>query len=198
MASVAEEMVRIADAEWRFFGCMIEDKEGNVNNTGYRETDFGYWQRVGHYWHVGVGLDYTGLNTDKYWSAAFVSYVMKVAGAGAKFNYSARHSDYINKAIDDCLGNNRNAGFWGRSLEERAPAIGDLVCYAREEGIGFSSRPEKYASHADIVVAVNPGEIEVIGGNVHDSVTKKILAADEYGRLSDPRKKWFTVLQNRL
>ena len=32
------------------------------------------------------------------WSAAFVSYVMRIAGAGARFPYSASHSDYIDIA----------------------------------------------------------------------------------------------------
>ena len=38
------------------------------------------------------------------WSAAFVSYVMRIAGAGARFPYSASHSDYINLAKQMKLG----------------------------------------------------------------------------------------------
>ena len=52
--------------------------------------------------------------------------------------------------------------------------IGDLLGFPREDGLGYDTTG-KYKSHTDIVVdvRVDEGEIDVIGGNVDDSVTQK-------------------------
>gem|GEM_PF-7009058 len=73
----------------------------------------------------------------------------------------------------------------------------DLVGYARQDGVGFDT-PAPYNSHTDIVVAVRDGEIDVIGGNVSDSVTLKTLQIDDQGRLTDSSEDWFVVLSNQL
>ena len=41
---------------------------------------------------------------DYAWSAAFISYVMRIAGAGPRFPYSADHADYINIAKQMATG----------------------------------------------------------------------------------------------
>lgn len=43
-----------------------------------------------------------------------------------------------------------------------------------------------------------PGEIDVIGGNVSDSVTLKILRTDDRGQLVDQRYRWFVVMAPRF
>jgi hypothetical protein len=41
--------------------------------------------------------------------------------------------------------------------------------------------------------------LEVVGGNVRNSVSKTTLQLDGAGRLQpEPRRQWFVVLQNRL
>src|SRR6185312_7910289 len=59
------------------------------------------------------------------WSAAFISYIMRIDGAGPKFPYAISHSVYINAA--------REGGYaiTARRLEEYAPVPGDLVCEGR-------------------------------------------------------------------
>jgi hypothetical protein len=76
------------------------------------ERQQGLWRRVGEYWwlalnagapevawtgkHDAGGIEFSaGENGTYAWSAAFVSYVMRIAGAGPRFPYSASHSDYI-------------------------------------------------------------------------------------------------------
>ena len=56
-------------------------------------------------------------------------------------------------------------------------------------------RTSNYKSHCDIVVAKRPNEIEVIGGNVNQSVTKKILTTDQMGRVA-MGGKWFAIIKN--
>jgi hypothetical protein len=76
--------------------------------------------------------------------------------------------------------------------------VGDMVAYARQDDIDFDHRTPVYKSHCDLVVAVRPGEIDVIGGNVQDSVTLKRLKTDSQGLLVDGHYRWFAVLANRL
>jgi peptidoglycan hydrolase-like protein with peptidoglycan-binding domain len=178
-------LAAIAGKEWEFFN------EGKL-----KEHQEGAWQRVGEYWKsVGSNLD--GKDTDVPWSAAFISWVMKQGGAGDHFEYSASHSTYITDAIEDRKNNDSEAAFFGYKLDEYSPKVGDLVGYSRQNGVNFNTRGF-YKSHTDIVVAVRNREIDVIGGNVSDSVTKKTLAIDSQGRLIDKSQDWFVILSNRL
>ena len=89
-------------------------------------------------------------------------------GAGSHFRYSTQHSVYISQSIRDHMKGN-DVGFWGWRLNEHRPAVGDLVCWAREAGVDFDHQKSgNYAGHCDIVVEVTEDEIFVIGGNVGD------------------------------
>lgn len=198
MSQLIQKILEVANREWQFFGQQAIDKSGNLVHRGMRETDETFWQRVGIYWQEGVGRNLNGRNTDFPWSAAFISYVMKTAGAGDRFKYSAQHSVYITWAIKNRTRNVANAAFLGFRLNERAPDLGDLVCYAREAGIGYDTTTALYKSHCDIVVAKRAGEIDVIGGNVSNSVSRKTLATNSSGLLADTHHPWFAVIQNKL
>jgi hypothetical protein len=198
MAAIVAQIIGLARQEWEFFGRQEIDLTGHTIRKGRKETDEGFWQRVGVYWLEGTGKHLTGKNDDFPWSATFVSYVMRKAGAGDRFKYSAQHSVYIRAAILAKTKNIATAGFWGHRLSERAPEPGDLICYARQLGVSYDTPSADYKSHADIVVARHAGEIEVIGGNVGNSVTVKHLAIDGNGLLIDDQFAWFAVLQNRL
>ena len=52
--------------------------------------------------------------------------------------------------------------------------------------------------HCDLVVGVNKKQsnIEVIGGNVSDGVSKRILSTDNKGYLNDTNNDWFTIIKN--
>ena len=65
------------------------------------------------------------------WSATFISYVMRIAGAGAHFPYAADHAEYINIAKQMATG---AASGWVVSAERPsayAPQPGDLICMGR-------------------------------------------------------------------
>jgi hypothetical protein len=197
MSPIINNILNIANDEWIFFQQQTIDIDGRPVRRGMRETDAGFWQRVGVYWQEGVNRGLTGRNTDFPWSAAFISYVMRTAGAGNKFKYSAQHSTYITWAIRNRKRNLTDQSFWGFRLEERAPVPGDLVCYPRQAGVGYDTT-SSYKSHCDIVVAVRPNQIDVIGGNVGNSVTLKTLETDAAGNLVDDHNNWFAVIQNKL
>ena len=179
----------IALKEWQFFNRGTKKEYENVA-----------YQRVGDYWKQGLGRNLDGRDRDAPWSAAFISWVMKKAGAGNKFKYSASHSVYIREAIKNRKNNVPHAGFKGYKINEVAPKVGDLVCASRGKDagkVGYDTT-RSYSSHCDIVVATRPGEIDVIGGNVKNSVWKRPLKIDSQGKLIDRKKPWFVVIKNLL
>lgn len=184
--AVGSRMVKIARQELAFF-----------QNGALKEYQSGGIERVQDYWEsVGRG-DLDGTDEDWPWSAAFISWVMQQAGAGDRFESSASHSTYIADAVASRKRGDRNAAFAGYRLDEYAPQVGDLVGYSRQSGVSYDS-PAGYKAHTDIVVAVRDGEIDVIGGNVSDSVTLKTLKTDAQGHLIDTSADWFVVLKNQL
>lgn len=210
--------VGIALREWRAFGSVVNNEKPDplvVQPDELRpDKQPGLWQRVGDYWWSGqdAGSQAAGW-TSKYnewgrqygfggspaWSAAFISYVMRTAGAGDRFIYSTLHSDYINAAAQ---------GMWAAAAEPPetyAPQLGDLICTGRErsENIRFSALPtSRFTSHCDIVVEVQPGQLSVVGGNVAGGVTMKHVPTTPEGLLVGPegypvdtRYNWFVTLR---
>jgi hypothetical protein len=182
------------------------------------------WQRVGEYWWLGLNAGspetiWTGKHdgngvvfdpdsdSDYAWSAAFVSYVMRIAGAGARFPYSGDHADYINAARRQSLGQTAKWLVAAERAENYSPRPGDLVCFGRgaAKGLRFEDLPTPtlFTSHCDIVVDTSvAGRIAVIGGNVEDSVTMNYVPVTADGRLATPegvvldtRFPWMAVLR---
>jgi len=191
--SFRENVVAIARQEWEYF------EQGALS-----ENDPLASQRIEEYFQ-SFGEDYTG----QYWSAAFISWVMGEAGAGDQFNYSQLHADYLNQAIED-KESGSDAAFIGHKTDEYSLQVGDLIGANREgeeEGeitVTYDTAPDySYYSHADIVVATRPGEIDVIGGNVGDSVSLKTYTVDPEGRITNPddgdaSDDFFVVIENRF
>ncbi len=194
--------------EWEFFGRQTADFDGSITGAkGRQEDEDEASARVHQYWKQGTGLNFTGKDTDQPWSAAFISFIMKVSGAGARFAYSSAHRTYIFAAIAALRKPNPTYGFWGRPLEARAPEVGDLICAWRvAKGspgpIDFAeaSRGEgSYASHCDLVVEKKDGVLFAIGGNVSQSVTMKRFRLSPSGLLTPSDfPKGFALLENRM
>ena len=159
------------------------------------------------YYRTGVGdnisarqLQSKAWQSQHPWSAVFVSWVMRKAGAGKTFAYSRGHQGYIRAAKKNRLTANTASPFWAFRATEIAPQVGDLVCRARAnsgatyENIGERQRRN---THCDIVTQVRPGEIRVIGGNVHQNVDTKTLHTLPDGRLKLDGKQapYFAVIR---
>lgn len=198
----AKNAAEVCGQQWAYFGNQAYDINGHATVTGHKEGEDPWYKRVGLYWQDGAditGID--GRNHDWPWSAAFVSWVMRTAGAGSRFKYNAQHSVYVAQAIVDKLHNNTAAGYWAVRLNEERPAVGDIVCWARQAGISYdNTHGGDYEGHCDIVVEVQPTQILVVGGNVGDSVTKRPLrlengfvAGAEYGG-----EYLFALMKNRI
>jgi len=191
-----------AATEWDYFDRQTYDANGRVDHRGHLEGDDPYYKRIGVYWLEGTnthGLD--GRNHDWPWSAAFISWVMKTAGAGTRFRYSTQHSVYISQSIRDFQQQRTAAGYWGRRLQDAAPTVGDIVCWARQPGIDYDHQQGgDYKGHTDVVVEVTPDTVWIIGGNVGDSVTRRPLplAGGRLPAVTQNGEVLFALMQNRL
>ena len=191
-----KRVIDIANGEWALFGYQTIGKNGETIRVGKKENEGGWSQRVRDYW-LSVGKFLDGRDRNVPWSAAFISFVMSKAGGvfGVPFRNASAHNRYIRQYINNRKQGREDEFFVGYRINELAPKPGDLICYGRE-GEGGYDATGSYLSHCDIVVAKRPGEIEAIGGNVGDSVTKRILATDNKGLLIDRQNNWFTVIRN--
>ena len=211
--------MQIALREWRAFGQQVVFP--NVELPVDEERQEGMWQRVGEYWWLGLDPNWkeqawTGIHNengqvfpesqdgDYAWSAAFISYVMRIAGAGSRFPYTETHADYINAARRHGLGLEPGTALTAERIEVYAPQRGDLICYWRgRRPVTYDELPTgRFPAHCDIVVAIRPGELDVIGGNVDNAVAMKHIPATSDGHLAgpdgvviDPDHHYFVVLQ---
>lgn len=124
---------------------------------------------------------------DTPWSAVFVSYVMGRVGVPG-FRGSLRHLDYVR----DAFGNDGSGPYRLEDPAVATPAVGDLLCFSRMPSTVFGhagfrrwlGRPFSRAldMHCDIVVGVERGRAHLVGGNVLQGVTRRILPLNRQGR----------------
>jgi hypothetical protein len=215
-------VVAVALREWQAFGSPVNDDDHL--NWDKPERNEGLWQRVGQYWLVGMnpgapeqrwtgkhdeyGREFAPEEDEKYaWSAAFVSYVFRSAGAGGAFPYAPDHASYINAAKRMTFGTETGWVVSAERPNSYAPVPGDLICYGRDRGasLRYDDLPTagSFPAHCDIVVGPpNSGTISVIGGNVQDTVTMRHIPVVADGKLAGPdgvivdlRHAWLTVLR---
>lgn len=214
-----EAAVQIALREWRVFGQPVVFPNTELPFDAEREE--GLWQRIGEYWWLGLNpvwreQGWTGIHDENgvifppaedgnyAWSAAFISYVMRIAGAGGRFPYTATHADYIDAARRHSLGLEPGTALAAERMEIYAPQRGDLICYWRgRQSVVYDDLPAgRFAGHCDIVVAIRPGALDVIGGNVDNAVSMKHIPTTLDGHLAgldgiviDPDHHYFVVLR---
>jgi hypothetical protein len=216
----------IAMDEWRLFGSRVDDSMPGTRPAPLPwqkpERWPGLWERIGEYWWIGMNAGtrfsrWTGKHDaegrvfpasqdgDYAWSAAFISYVMREAGAGASFPYAPDHAFYVDAGwYADRLAHPRYA-VRAERVEDYAPEVGDLICFGtgRDRSLRFDDLPVRFFyGHCDIVTERKPGQLVVVGGNVDDAVTMKHVPTTSDGRLAttdghvvDPRYAWFVVVR---
>lgn len=198
--SIKPKLIATALAEWTRWGGSVRPLHG-APAIGGTETKAPYVGYVNDYWKVVGKPNWNGA-TPQAWSAAFISFCFKTAGAGTGFAYSTGHVDYCRAILAG-----RSPGL---SLVDPATttlAVGDLIWAARS-GDGCNPPPmtykaavaalkagEWFCSHCDIVVEMEEGAVDVIGGNVSNSVTQTTYSTTQ-GRITDGRHAWLGVIKN--
>jgi hypothetical protein len=187
----AQRLVDFCVSEWNSFqqGALKETHEPAVSRIG------AYWANVGK-------PEWNGNTTDQPWSAAFISFAMKEAGDNGRFKKATGHCIYINDAIKRC--DEDGAPFHGKRIEQYAPQPGDLICRTREgSDVTFDTAANTpwYTSHTDIVTAITPDQVEMIGGNLSQSVSVRRLPLLPDGRLEPAAAASagvFAIMKNNL
>ena len=198
------------DTDGRLAGSRVREAEAGLLANGQPA-----WLRVVDYWRGSGLLGsasarpgasdcaYAGMGqyaspacrafvVDTPWSAAFVSWVMARARVPG-FNGSASHVRYVRDAYRDPAGN----AYQVANPVSARPQPGDLLCYVRVAsrvyGFGglaglLSSNEAGLGMHCDIVVAANPDNDRIaylVGGNVLDGVTMRLLPLTPGGQFAD-------------
>lgn len=209
-----EDAVAIALREWRLFGSLSDLASSPEPPIAKPERAAGLWERVGEYWWLGLdgrgrearwtgkhdenGRVFPPFDDERYaWSAAFISYVMRIAGAGDRFPYAPNHAAYVNAAASG-----RSAILHAHAPQSYAPKLGDLLCFGREwaSHLRFTDLPTSgfWPGHCAIVVARQDNMLSVVGGNDEDAVTMDHIAiASDGGLTSGHSLEWSIAIEVR-
>ncbi len=207
-------IVDAATAEWKTWGKASWNRLTGKKSTGFHVDDEDDYARyvIDNYCRTVYGQPVSWptppliANDDYAWSAVTISHIMRKAGFSAsEFPVSDAHSKYIKWSIKARKNEDKSAAYWGYKVNEAKakPEVGDLVGYVRAgnltqaQALAYYDKTGSYPSHTDIVVAKRPGEIDVIGGNVLDSVTRKTMKLNANGLLADTGNDWFVVMKKR-
>jgi Uncharacterized protein conserved in bacteria (DUF2272)/Fungal chitosanase of glycosyl hydrolase group 75 len=103
------------------------------------------------------------------WSAAFVSYMVHLAGAGEHFHYSGQHSKLYHRQVNN-RDTKKSHRFWTYRPAEIRIAPGDIL-FMNSIGLRIIDFPQgrssdDYPGCADIVTSVDEHGIRTVGGNV--------------------------------
>lgn len=178
---------------------LVESEREFWSNGRYQERDPEVLSRMKDYWNAAnIAVSTAEIQSAAWqhynpWSAAFISWVMREAGARDYFAYSSAHWQYVADAKRN-VGNNDEI-FWAFRAQDKTPQVGDLVCAERlNSGITYENVDdgEGRASHCDLVTEVHARYIIVIGGNTRDdfnglsehTVGKKRFELRSDGRLA--------------
>lgn len=207
--AIRRALLHLADREWVFFGSqrvVYTAEEESIPHVGlWEDEDHERISRVNQYWRAVGRPGITGLQCQKPWSAAFISWLMLEAGVPEfQFKPSAAHWVYLADLIEDSGEPGRY--FVPRAIGAYSPRPGDLICASEEipraRAMMGQVTPwslQNARAHCDLVVKSDGRMLEAIGGNVRNSVSKSILELDSEGRLQPvERRSWFIVLENRL
>ena len=198
-ASAKTSMVLLAVGEWARFGRQTTVYSTNepprTEQSGVKERDAP--ERVADYWASVGKAGRSGLD-DIPWSAAFISWDIESAGVPRSlFCPDQTHTIYVERMVD--RAKTPGAVFIPHAPGGYAPQVGDLICASRDGSGTTLDNLNRGAGHCDIVVELRPGEVDAIGGNVGDSVTRSVFPLDGSGFLSPiSARPVFTVIENRL
>ena len=137
-------------------------------------------------WTQDIGFGFTSC-TKVAWSAVFVSWCVKQAGATkAEFKFAMAHSVFVNEAIRNA---SKGVGvFQGFNISAQPPAVGDIIQLNRRGhkfGFDFARTHTAYESHSVIVIEVGHDSLGgfafCVGGNESDSVRRSVVRLDSKG-----------------
>jgi hypothetical protein len=167
----------------------------------YRENQAPLSGQIRQYW-TGLGLAFPGVATP--WSAVFVSWCVKQAGATPlQFRFAQAHSRFVHWAIANA--DSGTGDFRGRDVAAYAPKLGDLLQNNRSGNsydFAFARTHKAYESHSAVVIEVGSDTkgkyLRTIGGNESDSVGLKEVRLSASGKVLNPSGVYISVIETLL
>ena len=109
--------------------------------SGLAEDNPKLCNQIKLYW-TNLGFSFTSCTTVP-WSAVFVSWCVKEAGAkSSQFKFAASHSEFVHEAIKNALSG--TGEFRAFEITKHAPKVGDIIQNNRE------ARPTTMILHANM------------------------------------------------
>lgn len=183
----AKELVRLALVEFNRYS-RVKEYESPLSS------------QIRRYW-TDLGFNFE--STSVPWSAVFISWLVKKAGAtSSEFKFSAAHSGFVYHAIKE-NGLPRPA-FIGRPVADYVPKIGDIIHNnrgGRSYDFEYAASHWQYKSHSAIVVELGSDRLGryalTVGGNESDSVRKNRVALNANGTIRQLNyNPYIAVLEN--
>jgi len=137
------------------------------------------------------------------WSAVFVSWCVKQAGAtSSEFKFSPRHSEFVHQAIQNAINN--TGVFQGYDITTHAPNVGDIVQNNRGDNscdFAFARTNKQYDSHSAIVVEIGQDATSrfavTIGGNEGQSIVMETVPLTSQGFIKQRvNKPFISIIKN--
>lgn len=164
------------------------------------ENDAPLSDQIKHYW-LDLGFSFPGV--EEAWSAVFISWCVKQAGASVnEFKFASAHAKFVYQAIAN--QHNSVGVFRAQKINEYSPRIGDIIQNNRGNNkfnYAFASENREYPSHSAIVVETGMDAqgryARTIGGNESDSIRSKVVRIDANGFIIQRTNSPFIcVIQN--
>lgn len=154
-------------------------------------------------WTEDLGFTFTSC-TAVPWSAVFVSWCVKAAGATkTEFKFAMAHSVFVHQAIQDDIGG--IGVFRGVEIDTDVPDVGDIIQHNRggtRFSFSFARTHRNYRSHSVIVVEIGQdtkGRFALcIGGNESDSIRRTVIRLDAHGFIKQRDGNPFICLVKNL
>jgi hypothetical protein len=137
-------------------------------------------------WTEDIGFPFNSC-TGVPWSAVFISWCVKQAGATkAEFKFAMAHAVFVNQAIKNA--SNGLGVFHGLDITAHAPGVGDIIQNNRGGNrfdFAFAKTHTSYLSHSAIVIEVGQdtqGHFAFcVGGNESDSIRRTVVRLNAQG-----------------
>ena len=137
-------------------------------------------------WTQDIGFPFSSC-TSVPWSAVFVSWCVKQAGATKQeFKFAMSHSVFVNQAIKNA--SNGVGVFQGFEISIKRPEVGDIIQNNRgghSFDFGFAKTHANYESHSAVVIEIGQdtegGFAFCVGGNERDSVRRSVVRLNAQG-----------------
>jgi hypothetical protein len=174
--------------------------------NGIKETSRKGAELLSQWWKI-IGYDYSTeqlmspeFQNNHYWSAIYISNLMKRWGAGDRFKYSARHSDYICEGKVARSKNDKSKLFWSYKPNEVPVAVGDLIGKRRKSWVTLDNICSGAPTHIDAVYELkkteNGYEAYAVGGNLDHTVKNVVIKLDKNKYIINP-EDYLVVMKNQ-